>query len=88
MKITHFESRKNDFFRKYGSFIKITLLKILEILNFPWCDYHNAYWEKIVTEFRTNKEYEVSTTDSHPNEKGHKLLADRIWEDYVNLKLR
>lgn len=80
---------KMAFFRKYESLHKDYFAEnFRDIPNFPWCDYHNAYWEKIVTEFRTNKEYEVSTTDSHPNEKGHKLLADRIWEDYVNLKLR
>ena len=82
-------SQKMAFFRKYESVHKDYFAEnFRDIPNFPWCDYKNAYWQKIVIEFKKTKEYEISTTDSHPNEKGHKLLADRIWEDYVNLKLR
>ena len=80
---------KYAFFRKFESLHKDYFAEnFRDIPNFPWCDHKNAYWQKIVNEFRKTKEYEISTTDSHPNEKGHKLLADRIWEDYVNLKLR
>lgn len=80
---------KYAFFRKFESLHKDYFAEnFRDIPNFPWSDHRNAYWQKIVNDFKKTKEYEISTTDSHPNEKGHKLLADRIWEDYVNLKLR